>query len=159
MPRPNQVSTTERYKKLNDVSIALKEQRDCSVIALAAVTGVSYNEAHLAMEKHGRKYRHGAWTMDLWRALEDLGFDWTAIELEYFISNYPKPHARLLQNVTTHHPDRFPEVWTDGYTYLLHSTKHFSAVVDGVPHDFSRNRKRRVHSIYRIIPLAKVAAS
>jgi hypothetical protein len=159
MPTPNKLPKTDRFMELAKASAKAKEKNDCTVIAVAVVTGSSYEKALKAMTDAGRAPKHGASMMDVVDALCRLGFRWEQVEEQYFISDYPKPHARILQHVTTHHADRFPASWADGNTYIVETRKHVAAVVNGVPHDHTRNNKKHAVAVYRVFPANKAAAS
>jgi len=61
--------------EIASASAAKNEYADCTVCAIAAATGVHYDEAHEAMRRQGRKNRRGSsvWAME--RACRSLGFE------------------------------------------------------------------------------------
>ena len=69
---------------------------------------------------------------------------------EEFISQYPSAH-QILKTVTTHHPKRFNKVWKDGKRYLMLTTNHALAIVDGVTHDWSASKPLRAVGLFEII--------
>ena len=150
MPRPNQYPKTDRFKELEAATKAAGEKDDCGVKALAIVCNISYKKALDVLTKIGRQPKSGTAFFDMLEAIKELGFKSEQMEEQYFISDYPKPHAGILKNITTNHPDRFPATWVDGATYLLMCNNHILAVVDGVTHDWTRGRKKHAHSIYQI---------
>lgn len=151
MARINTTPRSEKYTALNDVSTAMGENNDCSVIALAAVTGKPYTTARAALAEQGRRPGRGVSIDQIHAALKSLGFRAERIDLQERIARYPGAHAAL-KNVTTHHPDRFPAVWAEG-TFLFYTRRHVAAVVDSVNHDWTRGRAQRVRAVYLITPL------
>lgn len=125
------------------------ERNDCTVVAVAAACEVPYDVAHAAMAAEGRKPRRGALWCRTHSAIRALGFELAQCHAIEFISKYPKAH-QVLRSVTTHHPDRFKQVWADGNTYLVHVTGHVLTVKNGVNMDWSRGRALRAIAIYRV---------
>lgn len=151
MPRvkPEHKTKTKRYLKLKQGGDEQKETMDCGVISLAAVTGKTYKQCHTALAKQGRKPSKGTSIAKIREAAKALGFKFTELNIMAFISRYPKPHCNL-KNISTHHPDRFPEIWDDGCTYLLQNDRHYAGLVNGVIHDWSKGRQLQMHTIYKV---------
>lgn len=156
MPRINRTNfqPSDAYQQLRSSSaLASRETNDCAVVAVAAACGVSYDEAHGVLAAAGRKNRKGTYPCLTYAAIAHFGFKLTRVPPEHFISRYPGVHSKL-RSVTTHHMDRFPRVWADGHTYLIHVTRHVLAVVDGVNMDWSRGCAKRAQRIYRLDRIA-----
>lgn len=81
---------------------------------------------------------------------EKLGMHTLEIPAEYFTSRYNS--RRKQQNVTTHHPARFNDVWADEVNYLIFSKGHVSAVIDGKLEDWAEGRSLRAIRIVAILP-------
>jgi len=126
------------------------ENNDCVVMAIALACNIPYSAVHQALNAQGRKNGKGTWGYQWTKALKELGIETEIVKPSDFIKQYPKGHRDKLKNVTTHHMDRFPNVWKDGHNYLLHTRQHMGAVVDGVNHDWTKGRACRVDMIYRI---------
>jgi hypothetical protein len=141
------------YRAIRETGVtAANEHNDCTVVAVAAACQVTYDVAHAALLKEGRKPRRGAVRSVTHRAIRALGFELERIDVvERFIKHYPKAH-QILRSVTTHHPDRFKSVWTDGETYLMHVRQHVLTIRNGVNMDWSRGRALRARMVYRIVP-------
>lgn len=150
MPAPIKKSLDSRFNQLQDEAQRMEENNDCSVKAVAAVTGASYYDAHHAMRLQGRERGKGCSVGAILRAVEEMGFDVIPVGIDSFIKKYPKPHCNALKGVTTHHMDRFNKVWADGHTYLIFTAAHVAAVIDGVNVDWSRGNAKRVQSVWRI---------
>ena len=141
---------THKYTEARQGSALHNETNDCAVVALALVASVPYSVAHNALKDAGRKDRKGTFRSEQFAALKALGFDGEIIPSEDFISRYPGNHKNL-KSVTTHHMDRFNKVWEDGKNYLIFTERHVGAVIDGVNHDWTKNKSRRVWSIVEIV--------
>lgn len=138
------------FDALSQESSKLGELNDCSVKAVALAAGIPYSEAHARMKAEGRKPRRGVHSWSAGQALLKMGFLLKHIRPGYFIERYPGSHKSLL-HVTTHHPDRFNEVWSDGRTYLIRTRGHVLVVKDGKNYDWTRGSARRVVSIHEVI--------
>lgn len=142
---------TELFSDMENQRRALGENNDCSVKALAAVTGTSYETARDALTQAGRKPGRGCTKSDIKGALDILGFRGETCNMGFFVAQYPGVHSGL-KNVTTHHPERFNKVWADGNNYLFYTTGHVAGIVNGVNHDWTKGRAKRVTEIWVIIP-------
>jgi hypothetical protein len=154
MPRPQCQSKSEVYTAITQQRLA-GETNDCTVVATAAALNLPYAEAHALIQKHfGRKAGKGCqfWGEALRQLLAEKGFRAQHAFRYEFINNYPGVHKNL-KSVTTHHPDRFPEAWADGHTYLLYTRGHVLCVKNGLNCDWSRGKAKRVTQIWRIVPL------
>lgn len=141
---------TEAFNSLCNETAARNEKNDCSVKAVALVCGVSYDVAHAKMAELGRKSGRGASTTSIELAVIALGKKVEPVNPKHVIKQYPGVHKNL-QNVTTHHPARFPDVWKDGKTYLAYIRGHVLAIVDGVVHDWTVGRAKRVYRIREVV--------
>jgi hypothetical protein len=138
------------FTRLQNEADSLGETNDCTVKAIAIVCDVSYKVAHAALKKAGRKNRKGAYVSDQRRAVKELGFEMVRVDRSFFIDRYPGNHKNL-KSVTTHHMQRFWKVWCDGDTYLIYTSRHVGAVINGVNHDWTKGRAMRACNIYRIV--------
>ncbi len=139
----------EGYLRFSPDRAKLNETNDCTVVATAAVCGVSYEEAHAACAKLGRKPRKGMPHLKYIEAIKSLGFEVELVPAEKFIAKYPGNHKNL-KSITTHHPARFNNVWRDGGRYILNSRGHVSACINGELHDWAVGRMKRVMYVYRV---------
>lgn len=150
MPKIAPVARSSEYTKLATEAIAVGERNDCTVKAVALVAGVSYDIAHAAMTLAGRREKQGAKRYATINALVALG---KKVERRYppnFINRYPGAHSQL-RSITTHHPDRFKQVWADGRTYLFFTSGHVAAIINGTNHDWTRGRAMRVAELYEVL--------
>lgn len=157
MPAIKKTELPTAFTELAPIRAELKEHRDCTVVALTIVTGLSYAVCHKAMADAGRKSRRGAY-QDQWEAAANaLGFhlrQWTSSEMVGMVRSYPSPHNRL-HGITTHHPRRFAKCWAGTGKLLLQSRGHVSACVDGVVADWAINRSKQVHTIFTVERLSQ----
>lgn len=153
--RPKQVRTQRNVIKRREMEAEYRnlsqsrERRDCAVVAHAAAVGCSYAEAHARLKAAGRKDNQGTYQYTSHAAVKMAGKELVQIPQRQFIDRYPGVHKGL-RNVTTHHMDRFPEVWADGRTYLVHVRGHILCVKNGKVLDWSRNKALRVVDIYEV---------
>ena len=143
----------ELFVNAKEQSVGFSETNDCSVIALAIVTGKTYAECHAALKVLGRKERNGTTRFCIENAVELLGFEFEKIDSAKFISQYPGVHKNL-QNVTTFHPARFHKVfqssWIKNNNYLFYTSNHVSALKDGALQDWAAIRGFKVERIVKI---------
>ncbi len=139
----------EAYIRFSQDRARHNENNDCTVIAIAATTGVGYDAAHTACAAFGRVNKKGMVRSSMHNALKSLGFELVPVLLKDIIAKYPGNHKNL-GSVTTHHPVRFNSVWRDGNNYLLHQKGHVSACVNGELLDWAVGRMKRVVAIYKV---------
>lgn len=160
MPRINRqlYARTETYMEAIAEANKLGEDNDCFARAIWLTTGkcVPYQHVIELLALEGRRPRRGTFNMQALPVLGKLGFKvgeevWRQQLRERFISRYPRPHGAVLKSVTTHHFDRFNDVWADGNNYIVFTKGHAAAVIDGVLHDHNRGRACRVRSIWHIV--------
>lgn len=149
MAKIKMVAHTLAFESLSNETCSNNEHNDCAVKAVALVANVSYKDAHAALAALGRKARKATQNVDIQAAIWSLGKTTTSIDRRAIIATYPEPHRSVLRNVTTHHPRRFAKVWPQG-TYLLYTSGHVAACVDGVVHDWTVNTAKRVVSIVKV---------
>ena len=149
MPAPKTTGRSREFLLMQSSASLSGETNDCTVKALALATGISYQEAHQELAARGRKRGKGTNFFGVTEAIQARGFEVTRVSPESFIRRYPKSH-QILQNITTHHPERFNRVWRDGHTYLCSVGGHCLTVINGTTHDWTRGHAKRVHLIYRI---------
>ena len=153
MARIAKVGKSEVYAAHVQAAQSKGERGDCAVRAVAALTDTSYEVVHAIMAEKGRKHGRGTPWSTIWATFEELGFKAVKRHVFEFIERYPGTHATALKSVTTHHPDRFPNVWKDGKSYLFCTREHVLAVINGVNHDWTRGKAKRAKYIYEIVSL------
>ena len=147
MGRIAHTSTSEIFSHLDAAAKELGDTNDCTVKLIATLTGIPYLEANERCERKGRTKGKGFG--DWIEVFEDLGYTLETMNPQDFIQQYPGVHKGL-QNVTTHHPDRFKSVWKDGHNYVFQTRSHVAAVIDGENLDWTKGRAKRVLLIYKV---------
>lgn len=140
----------EEYKQIRLDGSTFEEARDCSVIAIAVVCGITYQQAREVCAQHGRKPKEGMTAHAILQAVRYLGFNATRIDLEEFKSRLPEGHRRALKNLTTYHPRRFPGLFPKDKAYLAFSYAHVTAISGGEAKDWAAGRSKRITSIYEV---------
>lgn len=152
MARIKATTLTVEYQTVRLAQAQANEKNDCTVKAVALLTGATYATAHAAMARFGRQPGKGASNFSTERAIMALGFRLTPVETRTMIQRYPKGHSDVLKSVTSHHPRRFPKAWTDGNAYLAFTAGHALAIVNGVCHDWSANKALRIYRLLKVEP-------
>ena len=159
---------TPLYKQHCKDSAALGENNraDCSVKAIAAVTGRTYEDSHKALAAAGRKPRAGANLPMMEKALHMMGHDISKPRVYSTVKSLPveeavsaelynaelkigKFHYVMRRNGLTHR--NVVNYLDKNKKYLVQTKKHVFAVVDGIAHDFYKNRKFRVEVITEVL--------
>ncbi len=149
MARIKWTAKSRAFQLLEAEASSKAESRDCAVKALALATDIPYDQARAELAALGRRSRRGTLRFDLHEAIKAHGFKLVRIHPSEFIRQYPSPHHNL-QNVTTHHPERFNKVWADGHTYLVHPNHHVLVFRNGENLDWTKGKALRVQEIFRI---------
>lgn len=154
MGRIKQTGTSKEYNTVADAGLGFNEINDCAVRAVSLVTGVTYAAAHAKLAELGRKPKQGTPVFAIHKAINFFGKTLVEVKPEEFIRQYTGNH-RGLRSVTTHHTCRFPKVWKDGHTYLAYTIRmgHVLAIVDGVTHDWTVSKAKRISRIYRVLDI------
>lgn len=154
MPAPKKIALPDAFNAMEEERKAVNEHRDCTVKALAILTGRSYGDCRKALAEAGRANRRGAFHTTQRKAIEALGFsirEWTSREKIELVMSYPK---KGIAGLTTHQPRRFPQAWAPhaDKLLLLYSRGHVSAYRDGVVQDWAINRAKQVYMIWELTP-------
>jgi len=123
-----------RYRK------AQGSRNDCSVIAISIVCRTTYKAAFIACEKVGRKPKGGLSSIYIGFVAKSLGFNLEVI-------------AGLKQkNGSNYTAKTIGDKLKKGY-YLVFTSDHVFAVVNGDVEDWTKNRKHTVTDVYKVIRL------
>lgn len=107
--KPQHKTRTETFRAAQRKSNEHKERADCSVKAVAIACGTTYEKAHAALAKLGRKPRRGAKTDMILKAVNEFGYKTVTHKPEEFIKQYGGNSVNM-RHVTPHQVERFPEV-------------------------------------------------
>lgn len=147
--------TSEAYQALRVASNVVGEgnRRDCSVKAVAIITGESYERVLEVMRREGRRDGRGTPQCITLDTLAELG--WTVrLWLDSEMQRVLPFRKRGRGNITSYHPIRFPEWWAPvaarGARLLMRSRGHMWAYTNGRVHDWSETRAVRVTNIWEV---------
>lgn len=133
-------TTKQQWQSMVASSKAKGEHNDCTVKALTAATGLSYDQCHAALAKHGRKHRKGCHFASVGKkAAADLGF---------LMETLPWDSYRAKTCITAER-DR---ALRNG-RYVLQVRRHVAAMIDGEVCDWSQGRRHRLQAVYSFTPI------
>jgi hypothetical protein len=129
------------WDSMAKASVAQNEHRDCTVKALTAATGLTYDVCHAALAKTGRKNRQGChWYSQGPKAAESLGFNMRRMDRSEYRA----------KTMITAGRDRALK----SGRFVVQVSRHVAAVVDGKVIDWTEGRRHRVEDIYECTPIA-----
>ena len=146
-----QGATREIFEKYRALADAEGEDKDCVPRAVSAATGVPYADVLRLFADQGRKPKSATSIHMMTQVVMNLGYSIVCMNLSHF--NPPARAARGKHGITSHHPDRFPGMWSDQGRLICWNRDHVWAVVDGLNVDWSRGRSLRISRIYKIVKL------
>lgn len=112
------------------------EKLDCTVVAYAIVTGISYAEAHDALRRAGRRNGHGFWLQHP-ENLDKLMREQNCKAVEIGLHSVKGRTTKTIQLPRDHR-------------YLVFVRSHVLAVQFGLVKDWSYKRNLRIQEVYRI---------
>lgn len=124
-------------------SIARNETNDCSVRALAVVTGEDYEAAHSALQAEGRRHRKGVNMLQIVRAAKRLGYTMVRGNRRDYVC----------KTVRTAERDRRLQRGA----FMLEVRRHVAGMKDGNIVDWSDGRLNRIQRVWEITKDAAVA--
>ena len=151
MPRAARQPRTAAFTELQAAANSVNENNDCAIKAVAIACNADYHAVRDMMNQMGRKTGKGTEWSIINDTIDRLGYDKVKVDPATIIAKYPKGHRDVLKSVTTHHPDRFRDVWADGKTYLMYTRGHVLTIVNGVNHDWTRGTARRCYCLWEIV--------
>jgi len=123
-------------------SSAHGERNDCTVMALTAATGCTYDDCHAALAKAGRRNKRGCNFPSMGKAAaKTLGFlmeelDWRDYNAKTMIS--AEKDRKLRKG-----------------NFVVRVRGHVAAMVDGKVVDWSQGRRHRIKNIYTFTAIDK----
>jgi len=123
---------TEEFKRVAKESIDYGEQNDCSVKAVAILSGLSYGYVRTLFLVKGREHRKPTPRSVTFAVLDELGINVREI------GNLPKSVSKCERDLNPDHK------------FLVITSGHMLAVTKGQAHCWTRGRKHRPLSIMRI---------
>jgi hypothetical protein len=125
-----------KYKEMKVSSSKFRERNDCVVIALAIVSGKTYEEARQILKKNGRQDRKGTYRYAIQKSVLEVNPN---AEFEYIT----KPCGGQYTSRT------IGKALPKG-NYIVLFRSHAAAMVDGVIEDWSDGRCMRVQEIIKL---------
>ena len=138
------MKTRTIYDTLLATSRAVGETNDCAVIAIAAATGTTYNRAHDALERAGRRTGRGSSLAQISAALGALGHVEECGELNPLDDGKERVRRIVKRkggNVTVATITRY---LSRTRRYVCWTRNHCFAVVDGQVEDWTDGRRHVV---------------
>lgn len=115
--------------------LALRENNDCSVVALTVATDLPYKVVHAAFKKWGRRNRQGVCFSQVKDAAYELGYKLTRIQCD----------AKTVMNVPYH-------LTKNGHfgNFVIYATRHCAGMTGGRVVDWTAGRRIRVKGVYKV---------
>ena len=142
------------YKKARECSL---ERSDCSVIAISILANVPYEEAYKVCEKLGRKKNEGMYMKDILKAFKRLRCRVEPVSMIHKLES-----ARDYMKSTHwfgYSLKRVEEQLRPNRRYLISTSGHVSAYVNGRIEDWAAGRKKIVKKVWEIRPPRKNLAA
>ena len=125
--------TNRTYYKYKQKRKEHNEQGDCCVCSISHACGVSYEEAHVACKKAGRKHRKGMYDDQIVRAIKILGFKLTKVKCK------SKTIRTLYRNIKSNK------------SFLVFVNEHLSSIVNKETWDEGvKNKCSRIQQVYLV---------
>ncbi len=126
------------YTQLRKVSNTGAEKMDCSVIAVAAAAGVSYGKAHAMLRREGREDRRRTPPAFTVKAMDKLGFDLHAGDLE----------GKTVKTFARNNPEG---------VFMVSTRGHIATVYNGKVFDDDRSLGKRVKAVFIVTKKEEVS--
>jgi hypothetical protein len=132
-------------------------RKDCSVKAMVALLGITYDEAFATFAKAGRITGRATPQDVTTRAYALRGFRLQSVFADQTkrLQDAYQAAGREIEHLTTYHPRRFPSLWADQPNMLITVRKHAAAFVKGEVIDWSATAIRRVRDLQVLVPMSK----
>lgn len=137
----------DKYTQMKKDSAKLGERNDCAVFALALAGRVSYVDAHKALKRWGRRPKGGTHSWMWMKAGPDLGLNME--QQKYKTKDLLKSEIPLQPNGSRYTTKTIGKLLKRGY-YLCYSRTHAFAVINGVVHDWSAERRLQVQGVVKV---------
>jgi hypothetical protein len=127
------------YRECQHISKSMNESKDCTVKGLAIATGIPYERAQEIMRYMGRRPNKGLKGGPNRRIIATMQ---TACKLAGRIVDSPQFPERLTMNTVG-------ERYSKG-TYMVFTSGHVAALVNGQVQDWSEGRRNRVKFLFKV---------
>lgn len=126
-------------------SAIIGEKNDCAVKAVAISTGIDYAIVHAEMARRGRRARRGTKLSIIRSTVYALG--WRMVE---------KYNRRQLRGLSI---KSIRNCLRRDTRYMVLTSRHILAVVDGVVEDWTEGRKHRPITVWEMVPAGRTQAT
>lgn len=127
---------------IRDASAAHNETNDCTVRAITAATGLTYDQVHAAMKARGRKNRKGSSIATMQDACNDLGFQMRQLNSDEY-------SAKTI--LTAQRDRKLKAINHAGRGVILNVRGHVAGMVEGEILDWAEGRRHRIRSVFEVI--------
>lgn len=126
------------YQKMAQASDVMQETKDCAVISIAIVAGLTYVAAHNLFEQEGRKPRATTLSHQVDQVLKRLNIDTEDVTKQWRAQGAKT--IRTLGRVAANHKG----------TYLAFTRDHIMAIKDGAIHDWLTGHLHRITQVVKL---------
>jgi len=135
-------ATKVSFDELREASSQMRENNDCAVKAVAAAAGVSYEAAHKALAKQGRRCGRGTSPFMTFAALHGFG---KTTEMHPGRSFAPRGRKTFTVSMLARMGSQFEGTW------LARVKGHIFAVIDGEIIDWiGEDSRRQIHTMVKV---------
>ena len=136
---------TNRYKELKAYAEAMGDKNYCSVVAVAVILDLDYKKAYRLCAKYGRKHGKGMCTYDILALVRDNGANAQSVDRAKVLATVDRPNYRV-KTLTTNN-FKMSKYYNKG-RYLVFVNGHVAAVRNGVTHDWSANKAKKIQLLF-----------
>jgi hypothetical protein len=126
------------YLTLKEAASQMNEKNDCSVKAVAVVTGKEYPVAHQMLQSKGRRHGLGASSGQIDASIRDLGF---------------RVEEVLVSSRTVRTLEKELRVRFSGHKVLVYVRRHVLGWDGEKIQDWTEGRQQRVKKVYLVSPI------
>ena len=136
-----------RYEELKAYAQNMGDTNFCSVIAVAVIMNLDYKKAYRLCAKFGRKHGKGMHTYDILKLLRLNNIEYKDLLIQRVLETVDRPNYRV-KTLTTNN-FKMSKLYNKG-SYLMFVNGHVAAVKNGVTHDWSENRAKKIQLLFAI---------
>ena len=134
--------TYNEYKRLKELAEMMGDRGSCGPIALAAATGIKYQEAFNIYAEEGRKKGHGVYDHQIVNATKRSGFYPCQHSPRYLMGDYKYANTMTFNNAA--------KVLDKDKTYMLVGSSHVATLRNGRVIDWTQGRKLQVQWVIEL---------
>jgi len=134
--------TYNEYKRLKELADVMGDRACCGPIALAAATGIKYQEAFNIYAEEGRKKGQGVHDHQIVNATKRSGFYPCQFYSRYLMKDYKYANTMTFNNAA--------KVLDKDKTYMLVGSSHVATLRNGKIIDWTQGRKLQVQWVIEV---------